>query len=86
MTQNIPEASAHYHRQKTQNTCSQKRFCTKLQNAIHPPVYLFQSQISDFGSRNIHTTLSSDFCFRMKQSAKFNLSDQIKKDGMTGQT
>jgi len=49
--------------QKSQNTSSQTCFSTKSQNAIHPPVYLFQSQITDFGSRNLHTTLSSDLFF-----------------------
>jgi hypothetical protein len=68
--------------QKSQNTSSQKYFCAKLQNAIHPPVYLLQFQITDFGSRNLHSTLSSDFHFILKQSAKYNSNDQIK---MTGQ-
>lgn len=77
MTQNMPDDSAQYHQLETQNASSQTCFSTKSQNAIHPPVYLFQSQITDFGNRNLHTALSSDFCFRLKQSAKCNSSDQI---------
>jgi len=68
MTQNIPEALAHY----------------QSKNSEHLQAEMFLYKVTECNSSTcLPVSIPNNW---LKQSAKYKLSDQIKKDGMKGQT